>query len=156
MRKVSLAQQVFFNLVKSGNEKDAIAYVKNDSELQHAKTEKGLTVLELAINSKCQLMIDWLLENNYPVNIFEQTALGNKEEMSKYIDDNPDALFQIHENGCSLIHIAAKYGHTDLALFLIEKGADIFTKNKNNLSALDIALQKSDISMIEILLKVGS
>jgi len=156
MRKVSLAQSVFFNLVKNCNEEQAIDYIKNDAKLLEAKDENGYSVLEVAIIYKCNILKNWLLNDNYKPTIFEYAALGNNEILNNLISTNPKELESVNDKGCSLIHIATYFGHTDLALSLIEKGADIFYKNKNNQSALDIAMQKSDINMIEILLNVNS
>jgi len=156
MRKITLAEQVFFDLIKSGSENVAIDYIKNDISLLKAKSETSFTVLEIAIQNKCQKLIDWLLANGYNPNIFENTALGNKNIIAKILNEQPTAINEPHENGCSLIHIASYYGHSELALCLIEKGANIFAKNKKNVNALDIAMQNSDIEMIEILLNVDA
>jgi hypothetical protein len=43
------------------------------------------------------------------------------------------------QTGCTPIHYAAKYGHVEMCKYLIERGAQVHLKNRNNQSPYDVA-----------------
>jgi len=58
------------------------------------------------------------------------------------------------------LHIACKYGRTDIALKLIEFGADINGKPENNCRLTDTPLQlailKKDLDLVKLLIEKGA
>lgn len=54
------------------------------------------------------------------------------------------------------LHIAASFGHTDLAAFLIQQGADIFAECSNGLTPLHFSILKRHLHTMRMLLAAGA
>ena len=59
------------------------------------------------------------------------------------------------KNACSL-HLAAKYGHTEVFRVLLRNGAEIAKRGPQYLTALDIAIEKGETGIIEVILNEAS
>ena len=58
--------------------------------------------------------------------------------------------------GWSPLHWAALYGHTDIARFFIDKGAEVNAKDKNGCTPLHWAAKKGHADIVRILLNAGA
>ena len=95
-----------------------------------------------------------LCTNSYGQSIFDLARTGNVSEMKKLLDEKPDQVNLLSDQGLSPFLLAAYRGNNEVAKLLIERGADIHSCYaegsaiygviyKNNLDILDLMLQKS-------------
>ncbi len=78
---------------------------------------------------------------------------GNITTILKLTKISPDTL---NEEGLSALHYSAKKGHTDLANFLLDNGANINHRDKDNNTALHWATYSDRTHMLELLLEKGA
>lgn len=88
---------------------------------------------------------------------------GNLAKVKKLITTKKDVCKKYHyhvprrgDGEGTLLHLAAIHGEVDIARFLLDLGASINAKNKNNETALHIASDNNDINMAYFLLKNGA
>jgi len=66
-----------------------------------------------------------LSEESSDLDIWEASVEGDVERVRQLIEENPEAVNLIHEDGIAPLHLAANFGHKEVVLLLIEKGADV-------------------------------
>lgn len=100
------------------------------------------------------LMFNLLVDNRCNAQeVFDIARTGTVEQMTKYLKKHPDQLNSISEHGASPFLLAAYNGNNEVAMLLIEKGADLnrcYPEGsilyaliyKNNLVLLDTVLTK--------------
>ena len=57
---------------------------------------------------------------------------------------------------CSGLHLACKYGHLDVALTLLEKGASVNVKDKHGRTPLHSAANNENEALVRMLLEAGA
>ncbi|MDA2164604.1 ankyrin repeat domain-containing protein [Bacillus cereus] len=82
----------------------------------------------------------------------------NKEKVVEFIKTNPSAVNEFSEDGWTLLHLAAYFGQKKLASFLLESGADIHirAKNENENTPLQAAIANKQIELVTFLIEKGS
>lgn len=100
------------------------------------------------------LMFNLLVDNHCNAQkVFDIARTGTVQQMTKYLKKHPENLNRISEHGASPFLLAAYNGNNEVAMLLIEKGADLkqcYPEGsvvyaliyKNNLSLLDTILSK--------------
>lgn len=100
------------------------------------------------------LMFNLLVDNRCNAQeVFDIARTGTAEEMTKHLKKHPENLNRISEHGASPFLLAAYNGNNEVAMLLIEKGADLkqcYPEGsvlyaliyKNNLVLLDTVLTK--------------
>ncbi|PEQ47568.1 hypothetical protein COK00_10405 [Bacillus cereus] len=83
---------------------------------------------------------------------------GNKEKVVEFMKENPNAVNEFSEDGWTLLHLAAYFGEKELASFLIESGADIHirAKNENKNTPLQAAIANKQSELVAFLIEKGS
>ena len=71
---------------------------------------------------------------------------------SLLLERGPDV--NVEKDGSALLHLAAEHGHTEIALLLLEEGADVNAKNEEDgWTSLHLALYHSHTEIAELLLE---
>ncbi|WP_313807245.1 ankyrin repeat domain-containing protein [Flavobacterium sp.] len=84
--------------------------------------------------------------------IFEIARSGTVEELQKVVDKEPNSIHSVNKDGYSLLTLATYRGNNKIAVFLIEKGADINGKS-NYGTPLMAAVVKGNKEIAEALVK---
>ncbi len=137
------------------------------------------TALEAASHVGNRPIIQFLLSQGAPMNIYTAAALGLQDAVAAFLDESPELVNGNGVHGISLLfHVAlsgdvalaemlvargntqspdqpllaaAMYGRIDMAKWLLARGADKSTTNFREQTALDIAKQRDDQAMVELL-----
>jgi ankyrin repeat protein/Tol biopolymer transport system component len=80
---------------------------------------------------------------------------GDMARIEELVNSTPEELNKQDENGKSPLHIAIEMKHTDIARYLIEKGADTSLKDKDNESPLHEAAATGNLEIASLLLERG-
>ncbi|TPV42377.1 ankyrin repeat domain-containing protein [Bacillus dicomae] len=90
--------------------------------------------------------------------IVQAAISGNKEKVVEFIKTNPTAVKEFSEDGWTLLHLAAYFGQKELASFLLESGADIHirAKNENENTPLQAAIANKQNELVAFLIEKGS
>ena len=98
-----------------------------------------LTLVAAVDDKTDKAIINFIVENN--VGGLDKLITNEKIGINYKIDNS------------TILFIACEMGKSDAAAYLLEKGADVNFKNKNNLTPLMIASQKGYLQVINILIK---
>ena len=89
--------------------------------------------------------------------LFEYCNNGNIKKVKKVVEDYPHLIHATYVNGSTLLHIAISNMDRDLAVFLVENGADPNAEDDKGKSALNLCNDKELITiLLEIQREVGS
>lgn len=96
-------------------------------------------------------LFDWFNQHDEYFNLFDAIEFGKFERFKELFGDQ-DSNMAIGEGGKGvLLRIAAHGGHTEMARFLLEKGADIQLKSSDGKSALDWAKEMGHAEIVRLL-----
>ena len=137
------------------------------------------TALEAASHVGNRAIVEFLLAQGAPMNIYTAAMLGLKDEVAAFLDQTPELvngngvhdislLFHAALSGnVELVEMlvergntqspdqpllaAASYGRIEMAKWLLAQGADKATINFQNKTALDIAELREDEALIALL-----
>ncbi|TGL79131.1 ankyrin repeat domain-containing protein [Leptospira yasudae] len=152
--------QEIFQAIASGLKAKVIGLLKRDSSLFQSVTEEGITpVLFSLYYGKLDISKE-IYEIHPERNLFEAAALGDLEEVKKIVSSSADSINSFSKDGWSALHLAAYFGHLDVAKFLISSGADLGLTSKSKLSfgntALHSAVATGKKAIVELLLEKGA
>ncbi len=71
-----------------------------------------------------------LSEGSSNLDIWNACAEGDVERVRQLIEENPEIVNLKHKDGIAPLHLAADFGHKEVVLLLIEKGADVNVKQE--------------------------
>lgn len=137
------------------------------------------TALEAASHVGNRPIVEFLLGQGAPMNIYTAAMLGDAEKVSNFLDESPKLVNGNGVHGISLLFhaalsgnvalaemllergntqspdqpllAAAMYGRIEMAKWLLERGADKTTTNFRDQTALDIAQQQQNDPLIALL-----
>lgn len=89
---------------------------------------RGLTALDRAAlaldNSEFVPMAKQLLDHGAALTIGAAAALPSESELRRFLDQRPELLHDVDDNG-GLLTIAVRHGHASIARLLLDRGADV-------------------------------
>jgi len=87
--------------------------------------------------------------------VFAAATSGDLTTVREAVDRDPALLNATEWDNATLLHDAVGQKHQDVALYLLDKGANVNAVTKEGLTALHMAAQNGDIAIITILLEPG-
>lgn len=123
------------------------------------KNENGLSFLMLACYHRNQAIIDLIKELPIELNDpFEMCALGETEELMKFLKTQPDYLNKTSTDGFQLLGYASFFGHEEMVDQLLSLGASINIPSDNYMKVcpLHSAVSNQNEKIVETLLKQGA
>ncbi|GJM41779.1 MAG: hypothetical protein DHS20C20_20610 [Ardenticatenaceae bacterium] len=137
------------------------------------------TALEAASHVGNRPIAQFLLDQGAPMNLYTAAMFGLKDEVAAFLDETPELVNGKGVHGISLLFhaalsgnvdlaemlaargnnqspdqpllAAAMYGRTEMATWLLDRGANKSTKNFRDQTALDIAHMRKDEAMLALL-----
>lgn len=91
---------------------------------------------------------------SYGQSIYEIARTGDVVAMKKLLDEQPNQVNQLSEQGLSPFILAAYRGNNEVAKLLVERGADIKTCFPEG-SAIYGVIYKNNLEIFELLLQKG-
>lgn len=150
--------KAFQETVKNGDLAAVRAALFEDPELLEATNEAGQSAFVLAKYYRQDAVAEYLLSLHPKLDIFSLSIAGRTAEAMKEIDRDP-ALFGAHSvDGWTPLHLAAFFGHAELAEALLDRDAqvDIRSSNAMNNTPLHAASAGGQLALVELLLKRGA
>ena len=84
--------------------------------------------------------------------LHEAVAAGDPEDVKQLMAEEQSTNMKHPRDGYTPLHEAARQGRPEVVQVLIDAGADIYLKDKNNRTVLDIALEEGHIEIAKILI----
>ena len=133
---------------------EAAAASQADAIISNLADPKGQTTLHIATTKGDTAMAELLLQHGADITKVElggmtvihvSAAGGHKACLAMFMDYGGDALVdETDAEGNTALHLASLYGHLSCVRLLLETAADVFTKNKRNQSAYQLASSRGN------------
>ncbi len=114
--------------------------------------------LLLAIYRSRRESVDALLAAHPPLTPNEAAALGNTAALRAHLDAQPRLAMEFDDDGYTLLHRAAWFGHIEASTLLLDRGADAgaIAFNAAEHTPLHAAVHRHHSDLAELLLSRGS
>lgn len=156
----------------SSNTLDVIKFLSKDVKNINLKNKNGVSALANSVNRNSVDVITFLLKKGadintidsdgntlsyYLINNFKANNTDLFEAKLKVLEKNGLVINQIQNSGNTLLHIATQRNNLALLKRLSAFNIDVNAKNKEGLSALQIAAMKAkDATILKYLLSIGA
>lgn len=150
--------KAFQEQVKRGDLNEVRAALAADPSLLNATNESGQSSFLLAKYYRQEEAAQYLLSLNPKLDVFTLCVAGRRPDVLAEIERNP-ALLEAHSSdGWTPLHLAAFFGHPELAAALLNRGADIEARSTNSMknTPLHAAAAGGHAAVVEMLAKRGA
>ena len=91
----------------------------------------------------------WEIIMEHLQSIAQAVISGDKEKVVEFIKASPSIVNECSKDGWTPLHLAAYFGQKEIASFLLESGADIHSraKNENENTPLQRQLRTSKVNL---------
>jgi ankyrin repeat protein len=150
-----------FAAIQKGDKAQVEALVRLDPACVNTRNEQGDSPLLAAAYMGRRDILDLLIEHGAPVGLYEASALGLKEPAVEHLRRAPEAVNTYSHDGWTPLHLAAFFGHRDLAELLLERGADVNARSRSTRFArentpLHAAAANRQVAVAELLVARGA
>jgi ankyrin repeat protein len=129
-----------------------------DPRLLEARDPLGNTALILAVNSGQKEIAELLLNSGVRPGLHEAAAIGETQLVAELVRANRELLDSWSPEGFTALALAAHFGHSETAAFLIDQGADInaIARHEMKVTPLHAALFGRRIETAKLLIERGA
>jgi len=144
--------------VRAGDIDGVRANLSADSRCASSKDENGISAVLLATYYGQPLIANLLIERHPDLDIFEASATGRLDRARALLDKQPDLLHAYSSDGWTALHLAAFFKHPPLVTLLLERGADISARSRNQMANLPLnaAVASGSYEAAVLLLESGA
>lgn len=148
----------FQEAVKRGDLPAVKTAVAEDSSLAGAPNAAGQTAYLLAKYYRQEAMAAFLLEVRPHLDFFEACVAGQTAVVMNAIGENNSLLESHNTDGWTPLHLAAFFGHPELAQALLDKNAPVDARSTNAMknTPLHAAAAGGKTNLVQILLRNGA
>lgn len=150
--------KTFHESVKAGNLDQVRALLDEDPSLLDQENETGQTAVLLSKYYGRSDVTDYLLNLHPKLDVFTAAALGSEDVVLRELDRDPALIAAHSSDGWTPLHLAAFFGHRNMALRLIERGAEVDARSTNAMknTALHAAAAGRKPELVKLLLEEGA
>ncbi|KAL0964710.1 hypothetical protein UPYG_G00327890 [Umbra pygmaea] len=150
------------------NHLDVVRYLLDNGSTQSIATEDGFTPLAVALQQGHDQVVSLLLENDTKGKVrLPALHIAARKDDTKAAalllqnDHNADVeskmtVNRTTESGFTPLHIAAHYGNINVATLLLNRGAAVDFKARNDITPLHVASKRGNGNMVKLLLERGA
>lgn len=111
-----------------------------------------------ALYERRQADVDAILATNPTLDVFEAAALGRADRVRELVARDPSLATAWTSDGFTALHLAAFLGTTEVALALIDAGADVAAVARNDMvvQPLHSAAAGHNVELCRVLLERGA
>ncbi|XP_067226305.1 ankyrin-3-like isoform X24 [Chanodichthys erythropterus] len=150
------------------NHLDVVKFLLDNGSSQSIATEDGFTPLAVALQQGHDQVVSLLLENDTKGKVrLPALHIAARKDDTKAAalllqnDHNADVeskmmVNRTTESGFTPLHIAAHYGNINVATLLLNRGAAVDFKARNDITPLHVASKRGNANMVRLLLERGA
>ncbi|XP_019720206.1 ankyrin-3-like isoform X25 [Hippocampus comes] len=150
------------------NHLDVVHYLLEHGSSQSIATEDGFTPLAVALQQGHDQVVSLLLENDTKGKVrLPALHIAARKDDTKAAalllqsDHNADVeskmmVNRTTESGFTPLHIAAHYGNINVATLLLNRGAAVDFKARNDITPLHVASKRGNGNMVRLLVERGA
>ncbi len=130
----------------------------NSSLANEAIAPQGISPLMLAVYYRNPVVIDAIRPFKKELNLHEACALGEIEIAKGLVEKEPHSINQFSNDGFTALGLACFFGHLEVVMLLISKGADVNIASNNSFKVAPIhsACAISNEGIVTLLLQNGA
>jgi ankyrin repeat protein len=150
-------QEELIAAVKSGNESRVRELLDEDRSLLSAR-EGNVSAILLAVYHGKPAVAKVFVERGARLSFFEAAALGDFEQVKSLVAADPSLIHKYSDDGYAPFGFATFFGHPEIDLFLLDRGADIHAQatNAQRVGSLHAAAAACNRDMMARLLERGA
>lgn len=150
--------KAFHDQVKTGDLTGVQSSLDAHPPLLNAKNEAGQTAFLLARYYGQSAIADYLLSRHPDLDLFESCVAGLTSDVLAEIDRDGSLLEAYSSDGWTPLHLAAFFGHPELAKALLNRGANVDARSTNQMTntPLHAAVAGRKTEVIQVLLDRGA
>lgn len=114
------------------------ALLDQNASLVNVRAESGETPILIAVYHGAAEVVELLLARGAELNIFEAAAVGDVRQVREWLDAQPDLVNAYSLDGWTPLHLAAFFGHAEVAELLLARGADTLAWSRNGLNNMPL------------------
>jgi ankyrin repeat protein len=150
-----------FAALRLGDAGKVATLLEADPSLVNARNDSGDSPMLVAAYVGRQDLIAILLEKSPDVSLFEAAALGMADRVLELLAREPSAIHAFSHDGWTALHLAAFFGRSEIARILLDHGADVNARSRNErfgreITPLHAAAANRHLAAAEILLDRGA
>ncbi|XP_053540916.1 ankyrin-3 isoform X7 [Ictalurus punctatus] len=150
------------------NHLDVVRFLLDNGSSQSIATEDGFTPLAVALQQGHDQVVSLLLENDTKGKVrLPALHIAARKDDTKAAalllqnDHNADVeskmmVNRTTESGFTPLHIAAHYGNINVATLLLNRGAAVDFRARNDITPLHVASKRGNSNMVKLLLERGA
>ena len=150
--------KAFHEAVKKGELPAVQAAVAEDPTLPSQLNEAGQSAFLLAKYYRQDAMAAYLHQVHPDLDIFEASAGGYQDIVERLLAEHLELLAARSSDGWTPLHVAAFFGHAELARYLIDQGAAVDARSTNAMknTPLHAAAAGGNVPVLSLLLQRGA
>jgi ankyrin repeat protein len=148
----------FFKAIKQGDARKVEEIIQRDSTLSNVRDSQGMSPVVVATYYGQPKIAELLIAKGAKLDLFEASMTGNTVTVEQIISKDPKQVNSFSSDGFTALHLAAFFGHYEVARYLIEKGSDVnaIAKNMMKVMPLHSAAAHRQVEISELLLNHGA
>jgi uncharacterized protein len=154
-------QEDLFRAIQRGDAARVDALLERHPGLLPIRNERGDSLLLAAAYQGRPGVLEVLLRRGFAVTLHEAAAAGLSDRARAHLDECPDDVAAYSHDGFTPLHLAAFFGHEDLARLFLDRGADVNARSKSETVArantpLHAAAANRHVQVAALLLERGA
>lgn len=144
--------------VKAGDTSRVRELLEFDPTLANARSATGESAALMAAYYKRGAIAQLLIESGAQLSMFEAAALGRAQTVRDWIESDPELLDACSPDGFTALALAAYFGHAEVVLYLVTKGAEVnaVANNAMRVMPLHSAVAGGHVHIARVLIAEGA
>lgn len=153
-----MTESEFFEAVQDGDETSVEEALIHHTDWASKPNPAGLTPLIVALYYRQTAIAELIRSKLTGLSLFEAAAWGDEHACVNLLIDHPELADEVSPDGFTPLGLAAYFGHAGVVQVLLDSGADIDARSRNNLgvAALHSALAGGFIDVATLLVERGA
>ncbi|MDG6904702.1 MAG: ankyrin repeat domain-containing protein [Nitrososphaerota archaeon] len=147
-----------FKAIRQGDSSKIERMLNKNGSLANSKDSSGMTPVVIATYYGQPKIAQIIIEHGAKLDLFEAAMTGQLEIVKQIAAKDQSSINSYSKDGYTALHLAAFFGHLDVAKFLIQSGAkiDIASTNAMKVTPLHSAAARNQLEISELLLSSGA
>ena len=147
-----------FEAIAAGDLERVRQLIAEDPSQARARDEQGLSAVIQARYHGRDDIVTVLLETVSRLDVFEAAAVGRVERVRELLDGDRELVSAFSTDGFTPLHLAAFFGHAEVAELLLERGADVASVARNQMRVMPLhsAAAGKHVAIARLLVEHGA
>jgi uncharacterized protein len=147
-----------FDAIAAGDLGRVRELIAEDSAIAGARDAEGLSAVTQARYHGEDDIVEALLGADPELDVLEAAAVGRFERVRELLEDDAALVTALSPDGFTPLHLAAFFGHPEVARLLVERGADtdVVARNPMRVRPLHSAAAARQLEIAQLLVDDGA